>query len=125
MVPPIFQLDPTGDDDVVPILISEPAAPAGGEFEMSSEAASIGMAEVEVVADPETLYAEMLRKQATTKPPPLVTLLPVRSNSGIRTFRTPIQGRRQGEIETRRAFSRLPAVPPPATIVRTSMRVGT
>lgn len=122
IVPPIFQLDPDGDDNVVPIILSQPAA----AYEMSSEAISFGKAEVEVVVDPDTVYADMLRKQAaTTKAPPLVTLLPVRSNSGIRTFRTPMQQRRAGEIETRRAFAKLPAVPPPATIVRTSMRVGT
>lgn len=125
VIPPIFQLDPTGDDEVVPIIISEPIAGAAEEtFEMSSEAISFGKAEVEVV-DP-TVYEDLLRKQTTAMPPPLVTLLPVRSNSGIRTFRTPMLRRSDGgaDIETRRAFSKLPAVPPPATIVRTSMRVG-
>lgn len=129
VIPPIFQLDPIGDDNVVPIILSQPEASAeeasvGGTYEMSSEAISFGKAEVEVVVDPDTVYADLLRKQITTKAPPLVTLLPVRSNSGIRTFRTPMQ-RRAGDIETRRAFAKLPAVPPPATIVRTSMRVGT
>lgn len=127
VIPPIFQLDPNGDDNVVPIILSQPEASGeavaelDGTYEMSSEAISFGKAEVEVVVDPDTVYADILRKQITTRAPPLVTLLPVRSNSGIRTFRTPMQQ----QIETRRSFPKIPAVPPPATIVRTNMRFGT
>lgn len=129
VVPPIFQLDPTGDEDVVPIIISEPIGAAVPVSAAEAAATSFGKAEVEVV-DP-TVYEDLLRKQ-TTAMPPLVTLLPVRSNSGIRTFRTPMVRRSgngggggySGEIETKRAFAKLPAVPPPATIVRASMSVG-
>uniref|UniRef100_A0A182P6W2 SEA domain-containing protein n=1 Tax=Anopheles epiroticus TaxID=199890 RepID=A0A182P6W2_9DIPT len=79
-------------DDVVPVMLETSS-------ELSSElAAVVGQAEVEVI-DPNR-YEEMLSSMAlppgkpsavrtTTAPPPstLVTLLPVKSNSGIRNFR--------------------------------------
>ncbi|XP_053665616.1 uncharacterized protein LOC128714760 [Anopheles marshallii] len=76
-------------DDVVPVMLETSS-------ELSSELAVVGQAEVEVI-DPNR-YEEMLNSMAlahgklssaTTPAPPstLVTLLPVKSNSGIRNFR--------------------------------------
>ncbi|XP_052898113.1 uncharacterized protein LOC128304910 [Anopheles moucheti] len=76
-------------DDVVPVMLETSS-------ELSSELAVVGQAEVEVI-DPNR-YEEMLNSMAqthgklsatTTPVPPstLVTLLPVKSNSGIRNFR--------------------------------------
>uniref|UniRef100_A0A182R6K8 SEA domain-containing protein n=1 Tax=Anopheles funestus TaxID=62324 RepID=A0A182R6K8_ANOFN len=76
-------------DDVVPVMLETSS-------ELSSELAVVGQAEVEVI-DPNR-YEEMLNSMAlghgklsgtTTPSPPstLVTLLPVKSNSGIRNFR--------------------------------------
>uniref|UniRef100_A0A182YFS9 Uncharacterized protein n=1 Tax=Anopheles stephensi TaxID=30069 RepID=A0A182YFS9_ANOST len=78
-------------DDVVPVMLETSS-------ELSSELAVVGQAEVEVI-DPNR-YEEMLNSMslahgrlsvATTTPSPLpstlVTLLPVKSNSGIRNFR--------------------------------------
>ncbi|EAL39011.3 AGAP009008-PA, partial [Anopheles gambiae str. PEST] len=73
-------------DDVVPVMLETSS-------ELSAEQAVVGQAEVEVI-DPNQ-YEEMLKSMAvgkhagTTPYPPstLVTLLPVKSNSGIRNFR--------------------------------------
>uniref|UniRef100_A0A1B0CC96 SEA domain-containing protein n=1 Tax=Lutzomyia longipalpis TaxID=7200 RepID=A0A1B0CC96_LUTLO len=55
---------------------------------LSAETIS-GMAEVEEV-DP-AIFEEIMRRSSTTKLPPLVTLLPARSNLAVRTFRPPIK----------------------------------
>uniref|UniRef100_A0A182SYC8 Uncharacterized protein n=1 Tax=Anopheles maculatus TaxID=74869 RepID=A0A182SYC8_9DIPT len=77
-------------DDVVPVMLETSS-------ELSSELAVVGQAEVEVI-DPNR-YEEMLNSMSlahgklpaptTSSPLPstLVTLLPVKSNSGIRNFR--------------------------------------
>ncbi|XP_059616271.1 mucin-2 [Phlebotomus argentipes] len=77
---------------------------------LSSETIS-GMAEVEEV-DP-AIFEEMMRRSSTTKMPPLVTLLPARSNLGVRTFRPPIKHLDSRNFKT-----------PLARIVTASMSVG-
>ncbi|XP_055682003.1 mucin-2 [Lutzomyia longipalpis] len=77
---------------------------------LSAETIS-GMAEVEEV-DP-AIFEEIMRRSSTTKLPPLVTLLPARSNLAVRTFRPPIK-----HVDSRNFKT------PLARIVTASMSVG-
>ncbi|XP_062706183.1 mucin-5AC [Aedes albopictus] len=94
---PFVKLAPTviNEDigDVMPVML----APASPEY--SAEYYPAGQAEVEVI-DPNQ-YEEMLRllaatpsgavRYATTTPIPLVTLMPAKSNSGIKNFRPKVK----------------------------------
>ncbi|GAB0098565.1 hypothetical protein DMENIID0001_143110 [Sergentomyia squamirostris] len=77
---------------------------------LSAETIS-GMAEVEEV-DPQ-IFEEMMKRSSTTKQPPLVTLLPARSNLAVRTFKPPIK-----HIDSRNFKT------PLARVVTASMSVG-
>lgn len=103
----------TIDGDSLPILL-EPEANNGFS----------GQAEVEVV-DP-TQYEEMLQVESrnphlrvTTQTPTLVTLLPVKSNVGLRTFRPPINKNDDQRIQSKRTAK------PLESIIRSEINVTT
>ncbi|XP_050095677.1 uncharacterized protein LOC126577783 [Anopheles aquasalis] len=107
-------------DDVVPVMLESSSEVSSSSAAASSEVvAVVGQAEVEVI-DPNR-YEEMLNSLAipsgsshrtTTVAPPstLVTLLPVKSNSGIRNFRPKTKRPASASASLRRASTE-PSVP--------------